>query len=70
MAYAAHTAGVDVSVPIDPDVLSAKFYRRDGMHLNPEGAALFTSALAKDLPEKVVRRDTLASLSLDERPYR
>ncbi len=70
MAYAAHTAGVDVSVPIDPDVLSAKFYRRDGMHLNPEGAALFTSALAKDLPEKVVTRDTLASASPDERPHR
>jgi hypothetical protein len=60
MAYAAHTAGVDVSVPIDPAELSAKFYQRDGMHLNSDGALLFTSALAKDLPERVVTHDTLA----------
>src|SRR5467141_818844 len=57
MAYAAHIAGVNVSVPIDPDVLSARFYQRDGMHLNSEGALLFTSALAKDLPERVVNHD-------------
>lgn len=61
MAYAAHAAGVDVSVPIDPDVLSARYYQRDGMHLNSEGALLFTSALAKDLPERVVSHDTLAA---------
>ena len=59
MAYAAHAAGVDVSVPIDPAALSAKFYQRDGMHLNPDGALLFTSALAKDLPGRVVTHDTL-----------
>jgi hypothetical protein len=61
MAYAAHTAGVDVSVPIDPAALSGKFYQPDGLHLNREGALLFTSALAKDLPERVVTRDTLAA---------
>jgi hypothetical protein len=61
MAYAAHTAGVEISVPIDPTALSAKFYQRDGMHLNPEGAVLFTSALAKDLPGRVVTNATLAS---------
>jgi len=61
MADAARTAGVDISVPIDPAALSAKFYRPDGMHLNPEGAVLFTSALAKDLPERVVTHDTQAS---------
>jgi hypothetical protein len=61
MAYAAHTAGVELSVPIDPEALSAKFYQRDGMHLNSEGALLFTSALAKDLPERVVNHDTLAA---------
>jgi len=61
MAYAAHTAGVEISVPIDPAALPAKFYQRDGMHLNPDGAVLFTSALAKDLPERVVSRDTLAA---------
>lgn len=61
MAYSAHTAGVEISVPIDPATLSAKFYQRDGMHLNSDGAVLFTSALAKDLPEKIVARDALAS---------
>jgi hypothetical protein len=61
MASAAHMAGVEVSVPIDPAVLSAKFYQPDGMHLNREGAVLFTSALAKDLPERVVTQDTLTS---------
>lgn len=61
MASAAHMAGVEVLVPIDPAVLSAKFYQPDGMHLNREGAVLFTSALAKDLPERVVTHDTLTS---------
>ena len=61
MAYAAHVAGVDVSVPIDPAALSAKFYQRDGMHLNHEGAGLFTAALAKDLPERITTHDTLAA---------
>src|SRR5258705_1755242 len=61
MTYAAHAAGVEISVPIDPTALSAKFYQPDGMHLNPEGAVLFTSALAKDLPGRVVTNDTLVS---------
>src|SRR5258708_6117904 len=52
MAYAAHMAGVDVSVPIDPAALTARFYEPDGMHLNSDGALLFTSALAKDLPAR------------------
>lgn len=69
MADAARTAGVDVSVPIDPAALSAKFYQRDGMHLNSEGAVLFTSALAKDLPDRVVTHDALASASSDEDPH-
>jgi len=61
MAYAAHAAGVDVSVPIDPAALTARYYEPDGMHLNPDGAMLFTSALAKDLPEKVMIHDTVAA---------
>lgn len=61
MADAAHTAGVDASVPIDPAALSARFYQRDGMHLNPEGALIFTSALARDLPGRVATRDTVSS---------
>jgi hypothetical protein len=64
MAYAAHKAGVDVSVPIDPAALSANFYQRDGVHLNTQGAVVFTSALAKDLPDKVAAHNTLASHSV------
>lgn len=60
MAHAARTVRVDVSVPIDPAELSAKFYQPDGMHLNREGAGLFTSALAKDLPGRVTTQNALA----------
>jgi hypothetical protein len=61
MTFDAHTVGVGISVPIDPAALSAKYYESDGLHLNSEGAALFTSALAKDLPERVVVYETAAS---------
>lgn len=61
MTAAAQAAGVEVSVPIDPATLSAKFYQPDGMHLNREGAILFTSALARELSEKVAARETLAA---------
>jgi hypothetical protein len=61
MAAAAQAAGVEVSVPVDPAGLTAKFYQPDGMHLNPDGAVIFTSALAKDLPEKVRAHETLAA---------
>jgi hypothetical protein len=67
MAHAASAAGVDVSVPINPLTLSAKFYQPDGMHLNQAGALLFTSALAKDLPERVVTQTTLALRSLSSK---
>jgi hypothetical protein len=61
MDYAAEVAGVDISVPIDPAALSEKFYQPDGMHLNSQGAELFTAALARDLPEKILVHNTLAS---------
>ncbi len=61
MAAAAQAAGVDVSVPIDPATLSAEFYQPDGMHLNRDGAVIFTSALAEDLPERVRARETVAA---------
>jgi len=61
MVDAGRSAGVDISVPIDPAILSVKYYQRDGMHLNSDGAVLFTSALAKDLPERVQGRETLAA---------
>ena len=58
MASAARKVGVEVSVPIDPVTLSARFYQPDGMHLNRDGAVLFTSALARDLPERVAMSNT------------
>jgi hypothetical protein len=61
MAAASQDAGVDVSVPIDPVTLSAKFYQPDGMHLNRDGAVIFTSALAEDLSEKVRALETVAA---------
>ena len=66
MARAARMEGVEVSVPIDPQSLSASFYQQDGMHLNRDGATLFTSALARDLPERITSHSTLSrGLSAD-----
>jgi hypothetical protein len=50
MTMAAQRARVDTLVPIDPAALSVKYYQSDELHLNPEGARLFTSALANFLP--------------------
>ena len=56
MAIASQKAGVQTIVPIDPGALSARFYQPDALHLNSEGAALFTSALATDLTRHLVVR--------------
>lgn len=61
MERAARSVGVEVSVPLDPAALSSNFYQPDGMHLNSQGAVLFTSALAKDLPVRVASSSALAS---------
>lgn len=53
MTVASQKAGVDTLVPIDPAALPAKFYQPDELHLNSEGAALFTAALANFLPQTV-----------------
>jgi hypothetical protein len=53
MAIASHKVGVDSLVPIDPATLSERFYQADAIHLNSEGAALFTSALATYLPVEI-----------------
>jgi len=50
MTLASRKAGVDTLVPIDPTALSVKYYQSDELHLNSEGAQLFTSALATFLP--------------------
>jgi len=53
MAIASQKVGVDSLVPIDPATLSEKFYQPDELHLNSEGAALFTLALATYLPVEI-----------------
>jgi len=53
MATAAQRAKVDTLIPIDPGALSAKYYQPDELHLNAEGAEIFTTALATILPEAV-----------------
>jgi hypothetical protein len=56
MAITSEKAGVQTFVPIDPGALSSRFYQPDALHLNSEGAALFTSALATDLAKHLVVR--------------
>jgi len=56
MAIASQKAGLQTFVPIDPGALSSRFYQPDALHLNSEGAALFTSALATDLARHIVVR--------------
>jgi hypothetical protein len=62
MTAAAQKAGVETLVPIDPMALPAKYYQPDELHLNSEGAALFTSELAASLPNTVALvRESMAS---------
>jgi hypothetical protein len=60
MTLASRKAGVDTLVPIDPTALSVKYYQSDELHLNSEGAQLFTSALATFLP-RTLDHEQLAS---------
>ncbi|PYT29134.1 MAG: hypothetical protein DMG57_12625 [Acidobacteria bacterium] len=54
MAIASQKVGVNALVPIDPMALSPRFYQRDAIHLNFDGAVRFTSALAVDLSKTVM----------------
>jgi hypothetical protein len=47
----ARKVGVATLVPVNPRTLPLKFYLADQIHLNPQGAEVFTSALAADLPK-------------------
>ena len=47
LASIAEGIGVATLVPIDPKKLTARHYESDVLHLNAEGAALFTSAIAR-----------------------
>jgi len=53
MAIASEKVGVKALVPIDPAALAPRFYQSDAIHLNPDGAVRFTSALADDLPKTI-----------------
>ena len=53
MTLASQKAGVETLVPVDPGVLSVHYYEPDEIHLNSEGAAIFTVALANYLPLQV-----------------
>ena len=55
MTLASAKEGVESLVPVDPAVLPAQYYLADDIHLNPEGAAIFTSALATYLPRQLAR---------------
>ena len=60
MVAASEKVGVRALLPIDPVDLTARFYEADAVHLNPEGAVRFTSALARDLP-RILSSETVAS---------
>ena len=53
MTLASRKAGVETLVPVDPAVLSVHYYEPDEIHLNSEGAAIFTVALATYLPRQL-----------------
>src|SRR5579859_53568 len=53
MTLASLRAGVETLVPVDPAVLPHQYYLADDIHLNSEGAAIFTSALATYLPRQL-----------------
>ena len=53
MILASRKVGVKTLVPVDPAVLSVHYYQPDEIHLNSEGAAIFTVALATYLPRQL-----------------
>jgi hypothetical protein len=55
MTLASRRVGVETLVPVDPAVLSAHYYQPDEIHLNSEGAAIFTMALATYLPRQLAQ---------------
>ncbi len=62
MVTASRKVGVETLVPVDPSVLSTRYYQSDETHLNSEGAEIFTSALATYLRKKIVTAESATSL--------
>ena len=58
LTFVSQKLGVQMLIPVDPTNLPLKYYQSDYMHLNSDGAALFTSALATVLPKTVMHEST------------
>ena len=61
MTLASRREGVESLVPVDPAVLSVDYYQSDEIHLNSEGAEIFTVALATYLPRRLHGHEPVAS---------
>jgi len=64
---AAKAARVDISIPIGSGTLSRDCFKSDQLHLNAQGAQLFTAAVAKDLSTRFPYRNLSMT---DPRPRR
>jgi hypothetical protein len=62
MVTASRKVGVETLVPVDPRMLSTRYYQPDETHLNSAGAEIFTSALATYLRKEIVTAEPVASL--------
>jgi hypothetical protein len=49
LTHVTSAAGVDALMPVNPALLDPKYFRADGIHVNEDGAVLFTDALASAL---------------------
>ncbi len=56
LTLVASRAGVEALMPVNPATLPARFFRPDEIHVNEDGAAMFTAALASDLPARIAAR--------------
>jgi hypothetical protein len=61
MTLASQREGVESLVPVDPAALSTHYYLPDDIHLTPEGAEIFTVALASYLPRQLLAHEPVAS---------
>src|SRR5207302_7851215 len=68
MTLASQREGVESLVPVDPAVLSTYYYQPDEIHLTPEGAEIFTVALATYLPRQLLTHEPVASPDQRMRP--
>ena len=48
-------------VPVDPAALPTYYYLPDEIHLTPEGAEIFTVALASYLPRQLLAHEPVTS---------